>query len=258
VAHVLLERFENGRLDLVLNRPRVHNALNPELLEALTHAFRQAAAREDVRYVVLSAEGPSFCAGADLEWMRQAASASFEENRQDASRVFTLLEAVAHCPKPVVARVHGAALGGGVGLVAACDLAVATPDATFGLTEVRLGLVPAMILPFLLRKVHRSALPWAILTASRFSAHRALEVGLVHAVSDEPDRVLAEWGEAFRAAGPQALAEAKRLLRTLPQLAWDQAREEALRSIAAARVGPEGQEGMRAFLERRKPGWSGP
>lgn len=258
MADVLRVQMRDGRLDVVLNRPQVHNALNPDLLAALVEAFRQAALREDVRYVVVSGEGASFCAGADLEWMRQAAAASFEENQQDASRVFAALEAVAHCPKPVVARVHGPALGGGVGLVAACDLAVATPAATFGLTEVRLGLVPAMILPFLLRKVHRSALPWAILTGSRFPAARALEMGLVHAVSDDPDQVVQEWGAAFLAAGPQALAEAKRLLRTLPHLPWDQAREEAVRAIAAARVSPEGQEGMRAFLERRRPAWSGP
>lgn len=258
MADVLQVRQTGGRLDVVLNRPQVHNALNPELLAALVEAFRDAAARPDVRYVVVSGEGPSFCAGADLEWMRQAASASFEENCEDAARVFRMLEAVAHCPKPVVARVHGPALGGGVGLVAACDLAVAGPNATFGLTEVRLGLVPAMILPFLLRRVHPSALAWAILTGSRFPATRAVEIGLVHAVSDQPDAVVSEWGEAFLAAGPHALAEAKRLLRTLPQLSWEQARDEAVRTIAAARVGPEGQEGMRAFLERRKPSWSAP
>ena len=247
-----------SRLEVVLNRPQVHNALNPELLSALTEAFQEAARRPEVRYVVLSAEGPSFCAGADLEWMRQAAFASWEENQQDASRVFTALQAVAECPKPVVARVHGTTLGGGVGLVAACDLAVATPTATFGLSEVRLGLVPAMILPFLARKVHRSALSWAVLTATRFPAARALEMGLVHAVSEQPDEVVSEWGQAFLQAAPGALAEAKRLLRTLPALPWDQAREEAVRAIATARAGPEGQEGVRAFLERRKPSWSLP
>ncbi len=247
-----------NRLEVVLNRPQVHNALNPELLSALTEAFQEAGRRPEVRYVVLSAEGPSFCAGADLEWMRQAAFASFEENQQDASRVFTALQAVAECPKPVVARVHGTTLGGGVGLVAACDLVVATPNATFGLSEVRLGLVPAMILPFLLRKLHRSALSWAILTAARFPAARALEMGLVHAVSEQPDEVVSEWGQAFLQAAPGALAEAKRLLRTLPTLPWDQAREEAVRAIATARAGPEGQEGVQAFLERRKPSWSLP
>ncbi len=255
---MLLVQQHASRLEVVLNRPQVHNALNPELLSALTEAFQEAARRPEVRYVVLSAEGPSFCAGADLEWMRQAASASWEENQQDASRVFTALQAVADCPKPVVARVHGTTLGGGVGLVAACDLAVATPTATFGLSEVRLGLVPAMILPFLARKVHRSALSWAVLTATRFPAARALEMGLVHAVSEQPDEVVSEWGQAFLQAAPGALAEAKRLLRTLPALPWDQAREEAVRAIATARAGAEGQEGVRAFLERRKPSWSLP
>ncbi len=258
MAEVLSVRQEGSRLDLVLNRPQVHNALNPELLDALTAAFHVHALRPEVRYVVLSAQGPSFCAGADLEWMRQAVGASEEENRREAGRVFTLLESMTRCPKPVVARVHGAAFGGGVGLVAACDLAVATPNATFRLSEVRLGLVPAMILPFLLRKVHPSALPWAVLTAAHLSAAKALEVGLVDAVSEEPDRVVAEWAEAFLAAGPHALAEAKRLLRTLPSLSWEQAREEAVRTIAEVRAGPEAQEGMRAFLERRRPSWSGP
>jgi methylglutaconyl-CoA hydratase len=255
VADVLRIHRDGKRLQLVLHRPHVHNALNPELVEALRSAVQAAGEDPTVRYVVLSGEGPSFCAGADLEWMRSAAGAPEEENRQDAARVFRTLEALATCPKPVVARVHGAVVGGGVGLVAACDLAVAHPDATFRLSEVRLGLLPAMILPFLLRKVHRGALPWAVLTAARVSAREALDLGLVQAVSEDPDGVVDAWGEDLVAGGPTALAEAKRLLHVLPQLAWDQAREAAVDAIARARAGPEGQAGMRAFLEKRKPPW---
>ncbi len=257
MADVLRVHRDGERLELVLHRPHVHNALNPELVEALRAAVEEAGQDPGVRYVVLSAEGPSFCAGADLEWMRSAAGAPEEENRKDAARVFRTLEAIATCPKPVVARVHGAVVGGGVGLVAACDLAVAHPGATFRLSEVRLGLLPAMILPFLLRKVHRGALPWAVLTAARLSARQALEVGLVQAVSEDLDGVVNGWAGDLVAGGPTALAEAKRLLHLLPQLSWDQAREVAVDAIARARAGPEGQAGMRAFLERRKPPWLG-
>ncbi|MDR7570901.1 MAG: enoyl-CoA hydratase-related protein, partial [Armatimonadota bacterium] len=151
-------RGEGLRVVITLARPEAHNALHPDLMEALTQAFRDVGEQDHVRYVVLAAEGPSFCAGADLHWMQAALEATPEENRRDAERLFTLLESIAACPRPVVARVHGAALGGGVGLVAACDLAVAHPDASFGLPEVRLGLAPAMILPFLLRRVNRSEL----------------------------------------------------------------------------------------------------
>ncbi len=257
MADVLRIHRDGERLELVLHRPHVHNALNPELVEALRAAVEQAGQDPAVRCVVLSAEGPSFCAGADLEWMRSAAGAPEEENRKDAARVFRTLEAIATCPKPVVARVHGAVVGGGVGLVAACDLAVAHPGATFRLSEVRLGLLPAMILPFLLRKVHRGALLWAVLTAARLSAHEALEVGLVQAVSEDLNGVVNGWAGELVAGGPTALAEAKRLLHLLPQLSWDQAREVAVDAIARARAGPEGQAGMRAFLERRKPPWLG-
>ncbi len=258
MADVLRVSRDGKRLCVVLHRPHVHNALNPELVEALRVAVEEAGQDPTVRYVVLSGEGPSFCAGADLAWMRSAADAPEEENRKDAARLFKTLEALATCPKPVVARVHGAVVGGGVGLVAACDLAVAHLDATFRLSEVRLGLVPAMILPFLLRKVHRGALPWAILSAARLSARQALELGLVQAVSEDPDAVVDAWGEDLVAGGPNALAEAKRLLHVLPTLPWEQARDYAVDAIARARASVEGQAGMRAFLEKRKPPWLEP
>lgn len=246
---------EGARATVTLARPEVHNALDPLLLGALMEAFRTTAEHPDVRVVVLAADGPSFCAGADLRWMRAALGASLEENRRDAAQLADLLEAIVTSPKPVIARVHGAVLGGGMGLVAACDLAVATPDATFGLPEVRLGLVPAMIFPFLLRKVAPAELLWAALTGSRFPAERAHRMGLVNAVAADPDAVVDEWCEALCAAGPQALAAVKELFRAVPHLGPKEARHFTVDLIARIRTGEEAQEGMRAFLEKRQPSW---
>jgi len=243
------------RTTITLSRPEVHNALDPVLLGALTEAFQRTTREPDVRVVVLAADGPSFCAGADLRWMRAAVGASLEDNRRDAAQLADLLGTIVTCPKPVIARVHGAVLGGGMGLVAACDLAVARPDATFGLTEVRLGLVPAMIFPFLLRKVAPAELLWAALTGSRFSAERAHRMGLVNAVASDPDAVVDEWEEALCAAGPHALAAVKELFRTVPHLGPEEAKQFTVDLIARVRTGEEAQEGMRAFLEKRKPSW---
>ncbi len=248
---------EGPRAVITLTRPQTHNALHPELIEALTQAFRAVGEDGRVRYVVLAAEGPSFCAGADLRWMQASLGAPPEENRRDAERLFHLLETIAGCPKPVVARVHGPALGGGVGLVAACDLAVAHPDAVFGLPEVRLGLAPAMILPFLLRRVNRADLVWAALLGGRFSAERAKAMGLVHEVSPDLDEVIGTWGETLLAAGPEALGAVKRLLAIVPSLPWEEAKRFTVELIAQLRAGPEAQEGMRAFLEKRPPSWRG-
>ncbi|MDR5683517.1 MAG: enoyl-CoA hydratase-related protein [Armatimonadota bacterium] len=253
--NVLRVEVDGSSLSITLSRPEVHNALSADLIDALGAAFRDAARRPGIRYVVLSGEGPSFCAGADLHWMRSTVHASLEDNRRDAARLAEMLDAVVGCPRPVVARVHGAVLGGGMGLVAACDLAVAEPGAVFGLTEVRLGLVPAMIFPFLLRKVSRSHLLWAALTGERFPAHRALEMGLVNAVADDPDDVVAGWARSLQAGGPEALAQVKHLFDQVHRLSPQEAREFTVDLIARLRTGPEGQEGMRAFLERRRPSW---
>jgi methylglutaconyl-CoA hydratase len=241
---------------VTLSRPEVHNAFNEDLIQALDQTFRQAAAESDLRYVVLAGDGPSFCAGADLDWMRRMARASAEENRADAGRLAGMFEAIATCPKPVVACVHGAAIGGGVGLVASCDVAVAAPRAVFGFGEVRLGIAPSVIFPFLLRKVPRHHLLWAALTGERLPAARALEMGLINEVADDLDAVVDRWAAAFLAAGPCALAAVKNLFNTVPHLDPQAAREFTVDMIARLRAGPEAQEGMRAFLEKRRPGWS--
>jgi methylglutaconyl-CoA hydratase len=248
---------EGPRLTLVLARPAVHNALDEDLMAALETALRQAPAA-GVRYVVLAGEGPSFCAGADLAWMHRAARMNPEENRQDAERLAALLDAIVTCPLPVIARVHGAVLGGGVGLVAACDLAVATPAAVFGLSEVRLGLAPAVIFPVLLHRMTPSPLLQAALTGERFTADAARAMGLVHEVADDPDAVIARWAASLLAAPPGALAAVKTLFHTVPHLPRDEARAFTVGLLARLRAGEEAQEGIRAFLERRRPRWAPP
>lgn len=256
ILSTLLRRQTDGpRLTLTLCRPEVHNALNAELIDAVAAVFRDAAALGEIRYIVLAGDGPSFCAGADLNWMRASLDASFEENRADAARLAAALDAIATCPKPVIARVHGAALGGGVGLVAACDLAVASPAAVFGLTEVRVGLVPAMIFPFLVRKVAGGELLRAALTGDRFTAQHAQAMGLVNEVAEDGDAVITRWADSLLAAGPEAVARVKQLFNAVPHLSWEAARAYTADLIAGVRAGPEAQEGMRAFLERRKPAW---
>lgn len=243
-------------LHVRLARPEVHNALDARLIAALTEAVTAAAADASVRYLVLTGEGPSFCAGADLGWMRAALDLTADENRADAARLATMLDAIVACPKPVIASVHGATLGGGVGLVAACDLAVATPEATFGLPEVRVGLVPAMIFPFLLRRAARHLVLQVALTGERFGAAQAQAMGLVNAVAEDRGAVIARWAQAVLAAGPQALGEVKALFAAVPQLSWEDARRYTVDLIARVRAGAEAQEGMRAFLERRRPAWA--
>jgi methylglutaconyl-CoA hydratase len=247
--------IDGPRADVVLCRPDVHNALNGELLDALAAAIRDVAGRPEVRYAVLAGEGPSFCAGADVHWMRASLHATLEENRTDAARLVGALTGITTCPKPVLARVHGAVLGGGVGLVAACDLVAAAPTATFGLTEVRLGLVPAMIFPFLLRRIALPELRRAALTGDRFPAQVAAEIGLVDQVADDPEMVIGGWAESLLAAGPQALAGVKEVFNVFPFLPPDALRAQAISVGARVRAGPEAQEGMRAFLERRRPPW---
>lgn len=252
---VLKTELSNYRATLTINRPETHNALNDELIDALDSAVAKFSANDDVRMIVLAGEGKSFCAGADLKWMKAVVNASVEENKADAGRLVGLLNRMLICPKPIVARVQGAVYGGGMGLLAACDLVVATPEASFGLTEVRLGLVPAMIFPFLLRKTAPQQLLRAAITGERFRADRAAEMGLVDEVNGDLDEVISGWERAFLSSGPQALGRVKELFNGVPQRSFLEAQQFTLDMIAEARAGQEGQEGMRAFLERRRATW---
>jgi methylglutaconyl-CoA hydratase len=233
-------------LKVTLSRPERRNAFDAALIAELTDAFTDVG---DARAVVLAGEGESFCAGADVEWQRSSIDLTYEENVEDARRLFRMCESIDRCPAPVVVQVHGYALGGGSGLVACADIAVAAEDAVFGFTEVRLGIIPAVISPFVLAKVGPGAARRWFLTGERFGADVALRIGLVHDVATDPAEPVATIVDALLAGGPEAVREAKRLARERP------AGPEAAEIAAARRTSEEGQAGLRAFLEKRTPPW---
>jgi methylglutaconyl-CoA hydratase len=245
---------------VTLDRPEVRNAFNAELIAALTATFVSLGEEspEALRVVVLGGDGPVFCAGADVAWMRAAAELDLDANEADAGRLATMLDTIDTCPVPVVTRVHGAALGGGMGLCAVSDIVISTADATFGFTETRLGILPAVIGPYALAKIGESQARALFLSGSRFSAERAREIGLVHeVVADEAaaDTRVAELVEELLAAGPTAVREAKLLIRRLRGQPGPQARALTVAAIARQRTSAEGQEGLAAFLEKRDPSW---
>lgn len=250
---------ERGVATLALNRPEVHNAFNDELLRELTEAVRRVAADERVRVVVLTGRGKSFCAGADLNWMRRALAYTMEENRRDAGALVELLELLDNLPKPLLGRINGLAVGGGVGLVAVCDIAVASSEARFGFGEVKLGLIPAMVSPYVLRKIGQGAARELFLTGERIDAERACRIGLVNEVvaPEALDAAIRARVDALLTSAPGAIAEAKRLIRIVPRLEAEELRNYTISKIAELRASEEGQEGMRAFLEKRKPRWAG-
>jgi methylglutaconyl-CoA hydratase len=246
MAALRVER-DGDVLRVTLARPEQRNAFDAELIVELAEAFVDVGR---ARAVVLAGEGPSFCAGADVEWMRSSVELSYDENVADATALRRMLEAIDGCPAPVVARVQGHALGGGAGLVACADIAVAAEDAVFAFSETKLGVVPAVISPFALARIGPGAARRYFVTGERFDAATALRIGLVHEVAADLDgaveRVLGE----LHSAGPRAARAAKRLVLDAPLEG-----QETARRIAERRTSDEGQEGLRAFLERRKPNW---
>jgi methylglutaconyl-CoA hydratase len=248
--HLAIER--RGPVEyLTLNRPQVRNALNHETIAELTAWAARLGGDRDVRVVVLAGAGPVFCAGADVAWMAETIGWSREDNLRDAAAGARMFAALDRLPVPLVGRIHGAALGGGVGLAAVCDVVVADDAAIFGLTEVKLGILPAMISPFVLAKIGRSAARELFLTGARFSASRAAHIGLVHRVVSpgDLDEAVTAYVRELLTAGPEAVASAKALIADV----WGRSPDEALpittEALAARRVSPEGQEGLRAFLE---------
>jgi methylglutaconyl-CoA hydratase len=247
MAALRVER-DGDVLRVTLARAERRNAFDAALIEELTEAFTEVG---DARAVVLAGEGPSFSAGADVEWMRASVELSYEQNVADALRLRRMLEAIDGSPAPVVARVHGHALGGGCGLVACADLAIAADDAVFSFSEVKLGIVPAVISPFALAKIGPGPARRYFVTGERFDAATALRVGLVQEVTAELDAAIERAVGELRSAGPEAARAAKRLVADAP-LGGD----ETARRIAERRTSEEGQEGLRAFLDRRAPRWA--
>lgn len=254
----ILTEQRGSVLHLTLNRPAVRNAFDEDAIAQLSAAAGAVAEDHDMRAVVLAGAGPVFCAGADLGWMAKAIAYTQRENLRDAEDLARMLERFDTLRVPVIGRIQGAALGGGVGLAAVCDIVVAAEDAVFGLTEVKLGILPAVIAPYVLRKIGVSAARDLFLTGARFSAQRAREIGLVHDVvpADELDAAVERRLAEIRSAGPAAIAVAKALIREVAGANPKEVIGLTTGAIAAQRVSTEGQEGMRAFLEKRKPGWT--
>ncbi len=255
---VLVTVDSKGVATVTLNRPEIHNAFDEETIAILTRKLRALGDDEDVRVVVLNSRGASFCAGADLKWMKRATDFSEAENLQDASALAELLLVLDTLPKPTVALVQGPAYAGGVGLICACDIAIAAASARFAITEVRLGLIPAVISPFVINAIGESRARRYFLTGERIGSAEAERIGLVHEVV--PDEALTVRGETFikmlLQGGPNALSEAKALIATVHGRSLDnEMLVDLAKRIARVRVSDEGQEGIGAFLDKRKPGW---
>ena len=239
---------------VTLARPDVRNAFNAEVIRELRDTFVRLSDDPHVRAVVLAGEGPSFCGGADINWMRGALDLSYDQNVGDAEAMSEMFRAIDRCAKPVIGRIHGAALGGGSGLTAVCDIAIASDDALFGFTEVKLGIIPAVISPFVLAKIGTSHARSLFLTGERFDAQRAYHIGLVHRVvpTDQLDSAVDEALAQIMTSGPNAVAAAKALVPRVLAASYDETLGITSNAIALQRTSPEGQEGLRAFLERRK------
>ena len=249
---------QGGIATVVLSRPDVRNAFNDEVIAELSQAFIQLGDDPQVRAIVLMAEGPAFCAGADLNWMRRMADYSREENEQDAEKLAFMLRTIYECPKPTIARVQGDVYAGGMGLVACCDMAVSVDTANYCLSEVKLGLIPATIGPYVIRAMGPRASHRYFLTAERFSAAEARRIGFVHEVvpADQLDATVSTWVQALMAASPNAIKECKKLVqyvadRDITRLLID----HTVKAIADIRASDEGKEGVQSFLNKRKPAW---
>lgn len=249
---------DGGVATVTLNRPEVRNAFNDEVIAEMTACFAALGARDDVRCIVLAAHGSAFCAGADLNWMKRMAGYTRDENLADAAALAEMLRVIATCPKPTIARVQGDVYAGGTGLVAACDMAVSVDTAGYCLSEVKLGLIPATVSPYVVRAMGARAAHRYFLTAERFSAAEALRIGFVHAVvsADALDATVDGLVTNLLNAGPQALRGCKKLLQDVAgQPITPELVQMTVQGIADIRVSPEGREGVQSFLQKRKPAW---
>ena len=255
---VITEIDSLGVARITLNNPDKHNAFDDQIIGQLTEAFVAIASNSDVRVMVLGSEGKSFSAGADLEWMKRMASYSYDENLRDASALALMLKTLNQMPQPTIARVQGAAFGGAVGLVSCCDMAIAATNASFSLSEVKIGLVPATISPYVIAAIGERWARRYFLTAERFDAQRAMQIGLVNEAvnAEQLDQQINSLIEALLVNGPEAVMAAKQLVFDVSGKPIDQNLiDHSCEVIAAIRVSEQGQEGLNAFLEKRKPHW---
>ena len=242
---------------VTLNRPKVHNAMNEPMMHELTTCFQDLATDQSIRVVTLTGNGPSFCAGADLHWMKSMAAYSQQENITDSRLLLDLFESIATCPKPVIGKINGHAFGGGLGLVAACDITIAIPDLKFAFSEAKLGLIPSVISSFVAPRMKPADMQRLFITGERFSSQDAHRVGLIDIlVSPEQfDATVASYVDQVCSSGPHAIPEVKNLITNLRTMTLEDYKEFTVAKIAELRVSPEGQEGIAAFLEKRKPAW---
>ena len=257
MKHLAITSVE-GVATVTLTRPEVRNAFNYEVILELTNAFQDLGLRKDVRCIVLTGAGTAFCAGADLNWMRRMADYTRAENLADAGQLAAMLRTIYECPKPTIARVQGDAYAGGTGLVAVCDIAVSSDTANYCLSEVRLGLIPATISPYVIRAMGARTAHRYFLTAERFDAREAHRIGFVHEVvsADALDAWVAELAQTLVNAGPQAVRLCKKLVQDVAEKAITPAVVQmTVEGIADVRVSPEGREGVQSFLQKRKPDW---
>jgi methylglutaconyl-CoA hydratase len=254
----ILTQRDGPVLRVTLNRPEVRNAFDEEVVAGLDTLAANAAADRQLRALVLGGNGKAFCSGADVAWMAKSIAYSQRENLNDAEDLARMLERLDTLPFPVIGRIHGAALGGGVGLAAICDIAIAAEDAVFALSEVKLGILPAVVAPYVIRKIGISAARELFLTGRRFGAAQAKQIGLVHEVvpAAELDAAVTRRLAEVMTAGPRAIATAKALIREIAAAHPNDVIGLTTNTIAAQRVSEEGQEGLRAFLEKRKPNWT--
>ena len=250
--------IKNKIATVTLNRADVHNALNEEMIKGLTNIFLSLDRDEKVRVIILKAKGKSFCAGGDLNWMKSMLGSSYEENLEDAKKLVKMFKIIDECSKPVIGRIQGTAIGGGVGLVSVCDAACAIDIALFSLSEVKLGLLPSVIAPFVLKRILPGEARRYFLTSERFSAIDARRIGLIADVVssyDLMDRRINEWTESICKSGPGAMSLCKKMIHEIPKIDSDKSIEKIAKQLADCRVSKEGQEGMKAFFEKREPKW---
>ncbi|MFW2366975.1 MAG: enoyl-CoA hydratase/isomerase family protein [Desulforhopalus sp.] len=256
---ILVDLDSRGVATITLNNPDKHNAFDDTIIQELSSALAELAANPDLRVLILAAAGKTFCAGGDLEWMKRMARYSYDENLGDAEKLAAMLKALNFFPRPTIARVQGAAFGGAVGLISCCDMAVATPQAIFALSEVKIGLIPAVISPYVIDAIGQRAARRYFTTGERFSAETATSLGLISELVQEQllDEKIDELVEIYSDNGPAAVAAAKQLVfRVAPRMISEDLVRYTSEEISRIRVSEEGQEGITAFLEKRKPAWS--
>jgi len=244
---------------IALNRPDVHNAMNEKLMEELTTCFKQLSEDKSINLIILTGNGKSFCAGADLNWMKSMAKYSKEENIKDSKLLLDLYESIYNCPKPVIGRVNGHAFGGGLGLFAVSDIAIAVPGCKFAFSEVKLGIIPAVISTYIVRRIGLSNMRRLFITGERFNSEYAKSIGLIDFVTTEEDfdNKIQKYEELISSSGPNAIIEIKNLVNCCEKMNVKDYKEFTVKKIAELRISDEGQEGINAFLEKRKSKWSG-